>query len=309
MKNDKASGPSGVVTEILKASSDICSELIADLTNSIVRENAIPSEWDNSFILNVFKAKGEAIDRGNYRGLKLTEHVLKVVERILEDIIRDVVNVNDMQFEFMPGCGTTDPIFISRQIQEKYIGKNRNLYFAFVDLEKAFERVPRKVLWWALRKVGIPEWIVRVVQIMYQNTRSRVRIKNSYSDVFCVQVGLHQGSVLSPVLFTMVLEALSREFQTGCPRNLLYADNFVIIADTMNELLYKLDLWKKHLKAKGLRVNMEKTKIMICGKNLQLLKDSGKHPCGVSRKGVGGNSIFCDGCQSWIHKKCSGFKG
>ena len=76
MKNGKASGPSGVVTEMLKASSDICSELIADLTNSIVRENAMPSEWDESFIFNVFKGKREAIDRGNYDGLKLTEHVL-----------------------------------------------------------------------------------------------------------------------------------------------------------------------------------------------------------------------------------------
>ena len=65
----------------------------------------------------------------------------------------------------------------------------------------------------------------------------------------------------------------------------------------------------KHPEAKGLRVNMEKTQIMICGKNLHSLKDSGKHPCGVCRKGVGSDSIFCNECQSWIHKKCSGFKG
>ena len=136
---------------MLKASFDICSELIANLANSIVRENAIPSEWDDSFILNLFKGKGEAIDRGNYRGLKLTKHVLKVVERIIEVIIRDVVNVDDMQFGFLPGRGTTDAIFILRQIQEKFIGKNRNLYFVFADLEETFDRVPRKVLWWALR--------------------------------------------------------------------------------------------------------------------------------------------------------------
>ena len=61
-----------MVTEMVKASSDICSELIADLTNSIVRENVMPSEWDDSFIFSVFKGKGEAIDRGNYLGLKLT---------------------------------------------------------------------------------------------------------------------------------------------------------------------------------------------------------------------------------------------
>ena len=88
------------------------------------------------------------MDRGNYRGLKLTEHTLKVVERIIEDLIRNIVKIDDMQFKFMPGCGTTDAIVIVRQIQEAYIRKNRNQYFAFVDLEKAFDRVPRKVLWW-----------------------------------------------------------------------------------------------------------------------------------------------------------------
>ena len=161
-----------------------------------------------TLILSIFKGKGEALDSGNSCGLKLTERVLKVVKRIIEVIIRDVVNVDDVKFGFMSGCGTTDAIFILRQIQEKYIRNNRKLYFAFVDLEKAFDRVPRKVLWWALRKVGMPEWIVRVVQIMYQNARSHVRINNSYSDVFNVKVGVHQGSVPSPLLFIIILEAV-----------------------------------------------------------------------------------------------------
>ena len=69
-----------------------------------------------------------------------------------------------MQFGFVPGRGTTDAIFIVRQLQEKYLARNKNLYFAFVDLEKAFDRVP--VLWWAMRVVRIPEWIIVVVQSM-----------------------------------------------------------------------------------------------------------------------------------------------
>jgi len=77
----------------------------------------------------------------------------------------------------------------------------------------------------------------------------------------------------------------------------------------MDELLYRLGEWKKHLEAKGLRVNMGKTKVMISGKDLHSLRDSGKHPCGVCRKGIGRNSILCSGCQLWVHKKCSGIKG
>ena len=159
------------------------------------------------------------MDSGNYWGLKLTEHILKVIQRIIEDLIHNFVKIDDMKFGFMPGRGNTDAIFIVRQIQEAYIGKNRNLYFAFVDLEKAFDKVPRKVLWWALRKVGVPEWIVRVIQVMYQNARSQVRVNNLFSDVFDVQVGVHQGSVLSPLLFIIVLEASLQEFCTSYPWN------------------------------------------------------------------------------------------
>ena len=187
--------------------------------------------------------------------------MLEVVERITEVTIRDAVNVDDMQYAFKAGHGTTDTNFILRQIQGKYIGKNHNLCFAFFYPEKSLDRVPRKFLWWALRKVDIPECIVCVVQIMYQNARSRVRLNSSYSDVFKAQLIVHQGSVLSSFLFIIVMEAFCREFQTGCQWEPLCADDQVIIADTMDELLCKLDLCKKHLEAKDPTVNMGKYKV------------------------------------------------
>ena len=309
MKSGKAPGPSGIVAEMLKASVDVCSPVIAELANSIIYNDTIPADWADSFIINCYKGKGGALDRGNYRGLKLMDQVMKVVERVLEKLVRERVNIDDMQFGFMPGRGTTDAIFILRQLQEKYLAKNRKLYLAFVDLEKAFDRVPRRVLWWAMRTLGLEEWIVRVVQVMYEGARSRVRINNTYSDPFDVKVGVHQGSVLSPLLFIIVLEALSQEFRTGCPWELLYADDLVIIAESQEELVVKIKLWKQHLEAKGLRVNMDKTKLMCSGPNLNRLLDSGRYPCGVCRQGVGRNSIYCPVCSHWIHKKCSGITG
>ena len=97
---------------------------------------------------------------------------------------------------------------------------------AFIDLGKAFDRVPGKVIWWALRKLGVEEWIVRLVQGMYANARSRVG--EGYSEEFEVKVGVHQGSVLSPLLFIIVLETLSREFcpgRTSMPMTLLSSLN------------------------------------------------------------------------------------
>ena len=128
----------------------------------------------------------------------------------------------------------------SDSLQERHLAKNRKLYFAFVDLEKAFDRVPKKVIWWAMRKHGIEEWIMQFVQAMYKNTRSKVKVSNTYSEEFGVKVGVHQGSVLSLLLFIIVLTALPREFCTGTPWELLYADYLVITAETEDELRMKL---------------------------------------------------------------------
>ena len=145
-----------------------------------------------------------------------------------------------MQFGFVPGKGTTDAIFIARQLQEKFISVRKPLYFAFIDLEKAFDRVPRKVHWWALRSVGVEEWAICIIQGMYANACSRVRVNGSYSSSFQVGVGVHQGSVLSPLLFILVLEALSREFRNGVPWELLYADDLAIAADALNACISKV---------------------------------------------------------------------
>ena len=80
---------------------------------------------------------------------------------------------------------------------------------------------------------------MRLVQSMYTEVRSRVRVCNGYSEEFGVAVGVHQGSVLSPLLFIIVLEAPSRGFRTGCPWELLYADDLMISAESMEELLEK----------------------------------------------------------------------
>ena len=185
---------------------------------------------------NLYKGKGDALNRGNYRGLKLIEQVMKVLERVVEGLIRQRVEIDEMQCGFMSGRGTTEAIFIVRQLQEKHLAAIKPLYMAFVDLEKAFDRVPQDVIWWAMRKLGNDEWLVRLVQSMYKDVRCRVRVGDGYSEEF----GVHQGVVLSPLLFIIVLEALSREFRTGCPWELLYADDLMISAESMEELLVKV---------------------------------------------------------------------
>ena len=143
------------------------------------------------------------------------------------------------------------------------------------------------------------EWIVQLVQGMYSSDRSHVHVGEGYSEEFDMKVGVHQGSVLCPLLFISVLEALSHKFRCGVPWEDLYADDLVIIAELLEECV---------MEEKGLRVNAGKTKIMICGTEIDLLQSSGEIPCAVCHAGVGSNSIFCIGCNHWVHKKCSRLK-
>ena len=133
---------------------------------------------------------------------------------------------------------------------------------------------------------------------MYKDVRSRVRVDEGYSEEIGVRVGVRQDSVLSPLLFVIVLKALYREFRTGCPWELLYADDLMISAwfMSMEELLVKLKTWKSEIKKMGLQVNMGKTKIIVYGLDLDLLKKFGKDPCSVYQKWVGCNAISCGGC-------------
>lgn len=103
----------------------------------------------------------------------MLEHAMKVFERVIERRLRSTVQIDEMQFGFRPGRGTTDAIFVVRQLQEKYMEKKKDLWMAFVDLEKAFDRVPREVLWWALRKMNVPEQLLEVIKAMYSHAKKQ----------------------------------------------------------------------------------------------------------------------------------------
>ena len=309
IKSRKAGGPTGLVGDMLKAAGSWGVKRMTEVCNLVVKEGCIPVDWELSTLVPLYKGKGDPLDCGSYRAIKLLEHGMKVLERVLEKRIRKKVKIDDMQFGFMPGRGTTDATFIVRQLQEKYMEKRKKLYFGFVDLEKAFDRVPRKVVRWALRQLGVDEWLVRAVMAMYERARTVVRTKDGNSEEFEVKVGVHQGSVLSPLLFVVVMEVLAQSVKEGLPWELLYADDLVLIAESMEGLKEKMKKWKDCMEAKGLRVNIEKTKVMASGKGCGEVERTGKWPCAVCRKGVRANSIRCTKCTEWVHQKCSGVKG
>ena len=137
---------------MLKAAGEEGVELARQLIEAVLSCSVITSDWKGSFILNLYKGKGEALGRGNYRDLKHADQVMKLHVQVLDSYIREMVNINERQLGFVPGRGTTGEIFVVRQLQEKYIAANKLRYFASADPQKAFDHVSRKVLWQALKE-------------------------------------------------------------------------------------------------------------------------------------------------------------
>ena len=121
-----------------------------------------------------------------------------------------------------------------------------------------------------------------------------------------MKVGLHQDSVLSPLLFAAVIDVVSSEARSGLPSELMYADDLIIMAPTMEQLGRRVAYWRAGLLGKGLKVNAGKSKVMVGSSGGKMIVNFGKWPCGVCGKGV---QVLCSVCKNWIHKRCSGVRG
>ena len=115
---------------------------------------------------------------------------------------------------------------------------------------------------------------------MYTGAKTVVRTLHGNSSGFEVKVGMHQGSELSPLLFVIVLEAISREFRVALPWELLHADDLVVIAETEEDLIKRLNEWKNNVENRGMRVNMNKTKVMISGERQKPVQKAARWPRG-----------------------------
>ncbi|KAK3557179.1 hypothetical protein QTP70_024693 [Hemibagrus guttatus] len=262
MKSGKAVGPDDIPVEVWKCLGEAAVEFLTSLFNRVLKSERMPEEWRRSVLVLIFKNKGDMQSCSNYRGIKLMSHTMKLWERVVEARLRKVVDICEQQYGFMPRKSTTDAIFALRILMEKYRDGQRELHCVFVDLENAYDRVPREELWYCMRKSGVAEKYVRVVQDMYERSRTVVRCAVGQTEEFKVEVGLHQGSALSPFLFAIVMDQLSEEVRQESPWTMMFADDIVICSENREQVEENLDRWRLALEGRGMKVSRSKTEYM-----------------------------------------------
>ncbi|KAK3506188.1 hypothetical protein QTP70_009687 [Hemibagrus guttatus] len=262
MKSGKAVGPDDIPVEVWKCLGEAAVEFLTSLFNRVLESERMPEEWRRSVLVPIFKNKSDVQSCSNYRGIKLMSHTMKLWERVVEARLRKVVEIFEQQFGFMPRKSTTDAIFALRILMEKYRDGQRELHCLFVDLEKSYDRVPREELWYCMRKSGVAEKYVRVVQDMYERSRTMVRCAVGQTEEFKVEVGLHQGSALSPFLFAIVMDQLSEEVRQESPWTMMFADDIVICSESREQVEENLERWRFVLERRGMKVSRENNSAM-----------------------------------------------
>ena len=138
------------------------------------------------------------------------------------------MQISTNQFGFMPGRSIIEAIFLIRQVIERF-REQKDLYMVFIDLEKVYGKIPRNVMWWALDKHKVPSKYVTLIKDMYNNVMTSVRTIDGNTDYFPIKIGLHQGSALSPHLFALVMDEVTRNIEGDIPWCMLFADDVVLV--------------------------------------------------------------------------------
>src|SRR5574337_1313087 len=236
-----------------------------------------PQDWKRSVFIPIPK-KGNDKECSNYRTIALISHPSKVMLKILQARLQQYVNheLPDVQAEFRKGRGTRDPIANIRWIIEKAREFQKNIYFCFIDYAKDFDCMDHNKLWKILKEMGIPDHLTCLLRNLYAGQEATVRTGHGTTEGFQIGKGVHQGCILSPYLFNLYAEYIMRnagleETQAGIKiagrniSNLRYADDTTLMAESEEELKSLLMKVKEESEKIGLKLNIQKTKIMASG--------------------------------------------
>nr|KAG5710457.1 hypothetical protein BaRGS_022275 [Batillaria attramentaria] len=274
LKNGKAAGEDNIPAEALKEGGEAIVDQLHVLLNLVWTTGEIPSDWKKGLLVKLPKS-GDLSQCGKWRGITLLSIPSKVLTRVILERMKDAIDqrLRDEQAGFRKERSCTDQIATLRIIVEQTIEWQTPLYVCFIDFEKAFDSVDRESIWTILRHYGVPEKMVDIIKQLYNGFSCKVIHNGKLSDEFQVTTGVRQGCLLSPLLFLVVLDWVTRTAYASSGRgiqwtrtrkleDLDFADDLALLSHRLQDMQAKVDALGEISQRIGLKISQEKTKVL-----------------------------------------------
>uniref|UniRef100_A0A8B9WT04 RNA-directed DNA polymerase n=1 Tax=Bos mutus grunniens TaxID=30521 RepID=A0A8B9WT04_BOSMU len=274
---NRASGGDGIPVELFQILKDDTVKVLHSICQQIWKTQQWPQDWKRSVFIPIPK-KGNAKECSNYHTVALISHASKVMLKILQARLQQYLinELPDVQAGFRKGRGTRDQIANICWIMEKAREFQKNIYFCFIDYAKAFDFADHNKLWKILKEMGIPDHLTCLWRNLYTGQEATVRTGHETTDWFQIGKGVRQGCIFSTCLFNFYVEYIMRnagldEAQAGIKIagrniiNLRYADDTTLMAESEEELKSLFMQVKVESEKVGLKLNIQKMKIMASG--------------------------------------------
>ena len=279
-KKGKSAGLDDISPDLIKLAKPKITNYLHKLFQKIYETSQYPKEWAKAIIIPIH-IKGSKLLLDNYRGISLLSVTSKLFTSIINNRLytwmENNMKICEEQAGFRRQFSTTDHIYtLYSMVNNRLHGQKRGkLYVAFIDFKKAFDTVNREVLWESMKEEGISTKMIKMVKGIYNIVTATVRYGNKYSDDINCPLGVKQGCLLPPILFSILINKVARkiaekgragyQFITGGKEifSLLFADDIVLVSLTPSGLQNQLNNLKMESEKLGLEVNLSKTKSMI----------------------------------------------
>ena len=271
---NKACGRDLITAEHLKHSSHRVSVLLALCFSGLLMHGILPESMLSVLLVPVVKNKtGKITSIDNYRPIALASIMSKIFEGILMDRLKEFTVTTDNQFGFKKKHGTDLCIYTLKEIVSQYRSHNSTIFMCFLDASRAFDRIHHGKLFLKLQERGVPSYLIRILQFWYSHQTMRARWGTSTSTPFLVSNGVRQGGILSPLLFNLYMDDLSKqlnECKTGCMvgdnliNHMIYADDLAVLSPYSAGLQQLLRICTKYGFLFDIMFNSKKSVVMIC---------------------------------------------
>ena len=274
MKTGKAAGIDNIPPEVLKEGGAEIINQLHNIFNKIWASEIPPTEWKKGLLIKIPKS-GDLSQCEKWRGITLLSVPSKVFTRILLNRLKEACDnhLREEQAGFRKGRSCAEQIATLRIIIEQSIEWQSPLYITFVDFEKAFDSISREAIWTIMRHYGIPAKIINLIKNMYENFTCQVVHKGKLSEEFHVTTGVKQGCLLSPLLFLLILDWVTKDAYANSGKgiqwtlterleDLEFADDLAILSHTLKDMHEKVSALSETGKRVGLKINHQKTKLL-----------------------------------------------